>query len=120
MGMACLATRERIKSPILKEIETCLVHSGYTGRYLGGGVKGGACVYGRGGQRVENRVTYQLSPALAPAWNSRILARIWRRTMFRKLFLAHTSIPAPAGLVGGHLYIISKLVQTHIFACQSG
>jgi hypothetical protein len=49
MGMACLATRERIESPILKEIATRLVHSGYTGRYRGGGVEGGALLQVLGG-----------------------------------------------------------------------
>ncbi len=119
MGMACLATRERIESPILKEIATRLVHSGYTGRYKGRGVEGWACVYGRGWQLVENRVTYQVRLALAPAVNSRILARNWRKTKFRNLRSAHSSMPAPAVLLGGHLYIIGRLVQTHIYACQS-
>ncbi len=35
------------------------------------------------------------------------------------VFGAHASVSAPAGLVRGHLYIISRLVHTHIFTCQS-
>ena len=110
MGMACLATRERIESPILKEIATRLVHSGYTGRYRGGGVEGGACVYGRGGQRVENRVTYQLRLVLAHAVNRMKIRFLARNSRKRSSRFSHSSMPARAALLGRHLYIIGSLV----------